>query len=87
MDEGISSDEENTKWPCFCLPPFIGLGDVAGRLLELQESCESLTECHDLIAEYADKLKINHDFDRVRITVHEVTMNSDTVTKKKNTNL
>ncbi|XP_069941647.1 prominin-1 isoform X5 [Cherax quadricarinatus] len=41
-----------------------GLGDVAFRLRELQESCESLPDCHELITEYADKLKINNDFDR-----------------------
>ncbi|XP_042212646.1 prominin-1-like isoform X6 [Homarus americanus] len=41
-----------------------GLGDVAFRLRELQESCKSLPDCHELITEYADKLKINNDFDR-----------------------
>ncbi|XP_071534765.1 prominin-1-like isoform X6 [Panulirus ornatus] len=41
-----------------------GLGDVAFRLRELQESCESLPDCRELITEYADKLKINNDFDR-----------------------
>ncbi|XP_069173134.1 prominin-1 isoform X8 [Procambarus clarkii] len=41
-----------------------GLGDVAFRLRELQESCESLPDCHEVIIEYADKLRINNDFDR-----------------------
>lgn len=42
-----------------------GLGDVAFRLRELQESCEALPDCRELITEYADKLKINNDFDRL----------------------
>lgn len=42
-----------------------GLGDVARRLRELQESCESLTDCRELITKYADKLTINNDFDRL----------------------
>ncbi|XP_066957020.1 prominin-1-like isoform X7 [Macrobrachium rosenbergii] len=41
-----------------------GLGDVARRLRELQESCESLPDCQELITKYADKLTINNDFDR-----------------------
>lgn len=42
-----------------------GLGDVARRLRELQESCESLPDCQELITKYADKLTINNDFDRL----------------------
>ncbi|XP_050705639.1 prominin-1-like isoform X6 [Eriocheir sinensis] len=41
-----------------------GLEDVARRLLELQQACESLPECRTLINKYADKLTINNDFDR-----------------------
>lgn len=53
---------------------FSGLGDVAFRLRELQESCESLPDCHEVIIEYADKLRINNDFDRVcKPEMHEVT--------------
>lgn len=42
-----------------------GLEDVASRLKELYNSCESLPECRQLITKYADKLTINNDFDQL----------------------
>lgn len=42
-----------------------GLGDVARRLRELQESCEALPDCQELITQYADQLRINNEFDQV----------------------
>ncbi|XP_047480964.1 prominin-1-like isoform X5 [Penaeus chinensis] len=41
-----------------------GLGDVARRLRELQESCEALPDCQELITQYADQLRINNEFDQ-----------------------
>ncbi|XP_063610180.1 prominin-1-like isoform X1 [Penaeus indicus] len=42
-----------------------GLGDVARRLRELQESCEALPDCQELITQYADQLRINNEFDQL----------------------
>lgn len=42
-----------------------GLEDVASRLKELNNSCEGLPECRQLITKYSDKLTINNDFDRL----------------------
>lgn len=57
----------------------LGLEDVASRLKELYNSCESLPECRQLINKYADKLTINNDFDRVctEFDLHETTYTSD----------
>ena len=56
-----------------------GLEDVASRLKELNNSCESLPECQQLINKYANKLTINNDFDQVCIEydLHETTYTSD----------